>query len=71
MLPRGDKIDWKKHVVWVEWDDRKGIAETVSCFHASMHPDAFKAMQLANRELWKKELSLAGYLKYITNKNKI
>jgi len=65
ILPQEDKIDWKKHVVWVEWDDRKGIAEMVSNFHASMHPDAFKAMQVANRELWKNEISIAGCLNYI------
>ena len=68
LLPQTDKINWKKHLVWVEWEDRKRIAEIVSGFHHSITSDDFKAMQLANRELWKNELSVAGCLNYIANK---
>jgi hypothetical protein len=68
ILPLEDKIEWKKHVVWLEWDDRKGIAEMVSNFHTNLHPDAFKSMQLANRELWKNGLSVTGYLKILSIK---
>lgn len=65
ILPQTDKIDWKKHTVWVEWADRKNIAKIVSNFHISLPPNDFKAMQLANRELWKNELSVAGCLNYL------
>ena len=68
LLPQTDKIDWKKHVVWVEWANRKNIAKIVSYFHTNVHPDTFKAMQLANRELWKNELSVAGCLDYLIKK---
>jgi hypothetical protein len=66
-LPQTDRIDWKKHVIWVEWVDRKNIAKIVSNFHTYVHSDAFKAMQLANRELWKNELSVAGCLNYLNH----
>ncbi|MCX6189544.1 MAG: exostosin family protein, partial [Bacteroidetes bacterium] len=69
ILPQTDKIDWKKHMVIVEWEDRKAIAEIVSAFHSSITPRDFKAMQWANRELWKNELSVVGCLTYITNKS--
>ncbi len=68
ILPQTDKIDWKKHVVWVEWADRKNITEIIIKFHSHITPEDFKAMQYANRELWKNELSVAGCLNYIVNK---
>lgn len=68
ILPQEDKIYWKKYVVWVEWKDRKKIAKIVSNFHTSLHPDNFKAIQLASRELWKNELSVAGCLDYLIKK---
>ncbi len=68
ILPQTDKIDWKKHVVWVEWEDRKNIAKIVTNFHKDIAPNEFKAMQWANRVLWKKELSIGGSFKYSANK---
>jgi hypothetical protein len=67
ILPQEDKIDWKKHVVWVEWINRKHIVEIVSNFHNKITPEDFKNIQLANRDLWKNELSISGCLKYIAN----
>ena len=67
ILPQTDKIDWKKHTVWVEWADRKNIAKIVSNFHNKITPEDFKNIQLANRDLWKNELSISGCLKYIAN----
>jgi hypothetical protein len=52
----------------VEWSDRKNIAKIVSIFHTNVHTDNFKAIQLANRELWKNELSVAGCLNYLNHK---
>jgi hypothetical protein len=68
ILPQTDTINWKKHVVWVEWGERKHVAEKLADFHQELHPDDFKAMQLANRKLWKEELSVNGCLKYLINR---
>lgn len=68
IIPQSDRIDWKKHTVWVEWADRKNIAKIISKFHTGIHRDAFKAMQVANRELWKNELSVVACLNYLTTK---
>ncbi|MFC4739546.1 exostosin family protein [Flavobacterium ponti] len=67
LLPFDDKIDWKKHVVWVEWKDRKNLAQIVSHFHANLSTDEFVHLQLNNRKLWKETLSVEGMLAMISN----
>lgn len=67
LLPFEETINWKSHVVWVEWNDRKNIAERVVDFHAKMTHEDFKEIQLRNRQLWKTQLSVAGILKLIEN----
>lgn len=67
LLPFEDFIDWKKHVVWVEWKDRENIAEKVATFHANLSPQEFKQLQKANRKLWKETLSVNSMLGFIKN----
>ncbi|MGH2665092.1 exostosin domain-containing protein [Flavobacterium sp.] len=65
LLPFEDKINWKKHVVWIEWKDRKKIAQIVSDFHKGMSNEEFIQQQLENRKLWKETLSVKGMLEMI------
>lgn len=65
LLPFEDQIDWKQHVVWVEWKDRKNVAAIVSDFHRNLTNEDFIQLQLDNRELWKERLSVGGMLEMI------
>ncbi len=67
ILPFEDSINWKDHVVWVNWPDRKNIAEIVSNFHARISNDDFVQLQERNRQLWQERLSVHGMLKTIAN----
>lgn len=62
LLPFENHIDWRKHVVWVEWKDRKNIANCVKAFHDSLSNTEFREIQKRNRDLWKNELSVGGML---------
>ncbi len=62
-LPFADKLDWKKHVVWIEYKDRYKAAETVALFHSSLSEKEFIDLQLANRKLWEDKLTLGGFFK--------
>lgn len=65
LLPFEDYIDWKSHVVWVDWKDRHRIAEKVYDFHNGLTEGAFKTLQLKNRQLWKETLSLNSMMHFI------
>jgi hypothetical protein len=67
LLPFEDKINWKNHVVWIEWKDRKQIAEKVLEFHKQLSQENFVSLQIENRKLWKETLSVNGMLEMIAN----
>jgi hypothetical protein len=67
LLPFNDEINWKNHVVWIEWKDRKSIAQIVADFHANLSTDEFVHLQINNRKLWKETLSIEGMLEMISN----
>jgi len=67
LLPFEDKINWKQHVVWIEWKDRKKSAKIVVDFHQQLSPEDFAQLQLNNRKLWKETLSVNGMLEMISN----
>lgn len=62
-LPFDAIIDWKKHVVWVEYADRLKVAEKVADFHHALSETDFKELQLSNRKLWEDRLTLRGFFK--------
>ncbi len=66
LLPFQEQIDWKQHVIWVEWKDRMNIAQIVSDFHQQITNDDYLQMQLNNRELWKDRLSVKGMIEMIS-----
>lgn len=67
LLPFEDKINWKGHVVWVEWKDRSNIANIVDDFHSKLTDNQFEDLQKSNRKLWKENLSVNSMLQYIKN----
>jgi len=69
LLPFEHEIDWKKHTVWVEWNERNEIAERVFAFHDKLTNDQFKLIQISNRQLWKEKLSAKGMLEMVSNCN--
>ena len=56
LLPLEDKVDWKKHLVWIESNSIKSVEEHITDFHNSHTPASFKALQMANRRLWEDKL---------------
>ena len=67
LLPFEDQIDWKQHVVWVEWKDRENVADILSKFHQNVSDEDFIELQLNNRKLWKERLSVEGMLEMIAS----
>ena len=56
ILPLENHINWKDHVVWVEWEERNRINEIIYEFHKNILSEQFKELQTENRNLWKKKL---------------
>ena len=65
LLPFEDQINWKNHLVWVEWKDRKDIATIVSDFHKKITNEDFINIQINNRKLWKETLSLNNLMQFL------
>ncbi len=68
LLPLSDKINWKKHVVWVEQNELNLIGDKVLEFHKSLTTEEFENLQQSNRRLWEESLTLGGYFKTQLNK---
>ena len=69
LLPFEDYINWKDHVVWIEWEERDNIVEIVTNFHSKLSNEQFIDLQNKNRKLWKETLSVKGMLKIISKIN--
>jgi hypothetical protein len=61
MLPFEEVIDWKQHIVWVDYQNLDQIGEIVEDFHANLSLEAFQELQIMNRRLWSDMLSAEGY----------
>jgi len=64
-LPLQDKINWKKHVVWVDYEDRDQIDKVVVEFHQKLNEKSMTALQISNRKLWEEKLTLNGFFSSI------
>jgi hypothetical protein len=62
-LPLTNHMDWKKHVVWIEYNERHRVAEKTKEFHAALSQQDFIDLQLSNRALWENSLTLNGFFK--------
>jgi hypothetical protein len=61
VLPFADRIDWRRHCVWVEEDQTGRAGETLRGFHDGISPEQFEETQRANRTLWRDWLSPRGF----------
>lgn len=66
ILPYDQFIDWKSHMVWIDENDLSKADEILSDFNSSIHPDDFASLQIVNRELWEKYLSLDGFYSHLS-----
>jgi len=66
LLPLDDEIDWKRQVVWVEWEERNLIAKKVLQFHQQLSKEDFFNLQLRNRNIWQDKLSVVSYFNKLT-----
>ncbi len=64
-LPFNDQIDWRKHIVWVEYKERNNVAKKVKDFHTVLSTEDFIDLQLTNRNLWKNVLTLEGFSEFL------
>jgi len=60
-LPLSDEIDWKAHVVWVDYKDRHNISEVLCDFHQQLGQEGLIALFKKNRKLWEEKLTLSGF----------
>lgn len=67
ILPLPNLINWKKHMVWIEFDELHKIEEKIKNFHESHNKSSFEALQRANRKLWEEKLTFNGFFKSIFN----
>ena len=63
LLPFPEWIDWKQHVVWVDWEERHYICDIIVNFHRKLSEYDFSQIQINNRKLWLEKLQP----KYILN----
>lgn len=66
-LPLVNWIDWKKHVVWVDYKNRNQVTQKVIEFHEALSKKDFIDLQLANRILWEEKLTMGGFFKILIN----
>lgn len=65
LLPLDEIIDWKKHVVWIEYKDRHKIAEKIIEFHNQLDEVRLNALFESNRQLWQNKLTLLQYFEIV------
>lgn len=60
-LPFEEIIDWRKHIVQVDYRDLDKLADAVCDFHHERSASELKEIQVSNRKLWVDFLSVRGY----------
>jgi hypothetical protein len=66
ILPFEDLIDWKQHVVWIEYEELGRAPEIVRGFHDRLDSAQFLELQMSNRRLWEEYMNVERYLQYIS-----
>lgn len=61
VLPFDDRLDWKRHAVWLEQDRLDGAVDELVQFHEKLGSRGFVELQRANRHLWEEWLSPEGF----------
>lgn len=67
-LPLQGDIDWKKHLVWVEYKDRYKVGDILKNFHVNLSEYDFLELQIRNRKLWEEKLGYGGFFRnFVSN----
>ena len=66
-LPFSNIINWKDHVIWVDWLDIDDISNIILEFHENISDSDFENLQLRNRNLWLDKLNPSWTLKNLMN----
>lgn len=61
ILPHDTFLNWKDHVVWVDYKDRHRIVDIVKEFHDKLDEKKLNDLFEANRKLWEDKLRLKTY----------
>jgi hypothetical protein len=61
VLPFEQRIDWRRHAVWLEDRELDSAAQQVARFHRALGPAGFRELQRENRRLWQEWLSPEGF----------
>lgn len=67
ILPLNNSVNWKDHVVWVEYKERNQIVEKVLEYHSKLSELELNNQFKKNRELWETKLQLKPYFKELLN----
>jgi len=65
ILPFSDIINWKEHLVWIEYDEISQVGTKILEFHKSLTEKSFNQLQISNRRLWEEYFSFSGYFKQL------
>jgi hypothetical protein len=65
LLPFLGSINWKKHTVWIEWENIHNLENIINEYHNNLSEHEFKLKQIENRLLWEQKLSPSGILNYL------
>jgi hypothetical protein len=64
-LPLPSRIAWADHVVWVPGDRLSEVGRIVADFHREIGADGLSELQVKCRALWRRHLSMSGYLQTV------
>lgn len=65
LLPLREKINWKKHMVWIEKHEISKIAEKIIAFNQNLNQEKLNAIFKSNRLLWENNLQTGTFFKKI------
>ena len=63
ILPFNSQIDWKKHLVFVDYKEIYDIQSKIRHFHHSLTKESLIKLQKENRMLWEKYFSFSGFFR--------
>jgi hypothetical protein len=66
VLPLDQIVDWKKHMVWVEYNERDSIDKKIIQFHSRLDSAKKNTLFKSNRLLWEDKLRLHSFFNLIS-----
>jgi len=70
LLPLDGIIDWKQHVVWVDYSERHLVVKKIEEFHKQHSSKSLNNLFQENRNLWENQLQLYSFFKLFFDEHK-